>query len=201
MLITCEKCQAVYCIAEKIISPTGRMVKCARCQHVWMVSTDESIKYPTEPCMTLPILFKPALPRSFRIMPVLLVFVIIFINLCFFPEFFLRFQPFKDLYNKCGIYDSAGLSLDDFTFDLNGNELLVQGMIRNNSNEDKAMPELRYVLLNKDRRVIFRLTKDSSNKLIKSGDALIINSKIINLNEEAAYLQLDIGNKLELLLK
>ncbi len=84
---------------------------------------------------------------------------------------------------------------------MKGNELLVQGMIRNTSSEDKVIPEIRYILLNKAKQVIFRLTKNSSNKLIKSGEALIINSKIINLNEDTAYVQLDIGNKLEFLLK
>ncbi len=201
MLLTCKECNAIYCIAEKIIGSSGRMVKCTRCQYVWMVEGARGINYPIELCTTLPILFKPALPKAFQIMPILLILILALISFIFFSEYFFRFQPLNNLYEKCAIYNSDGLLLDSFVFDLNGNELLLQGVLKNNSNADRIIPDMRYILLNKDKEVMFKYTHLSSHQLLKSGEILPINTKIINLTDNAAYLQLDIGNKLELLLK
>jgi predicted Zn finger-like uncharacterized protein len=42
MRIVCENCAAAYSIAEKIIGPSGRIVKCAKCSHSWKVVPNKS---------------------------------------------------------------------------------------------------------------------------------------------------------------
>ena len=201
MLIICEVCHAIYSVAKKNIGPTGRAVKCAKCNHVWMVQIDQGPELPLEPCTTLPVLFKPALPKSFIAMPILLILIIILINFIFFPEFFIRLQPFRNIYEKCGIYDSKGLLLENFTFKFEDNELQVKGEIINNSDEEKIVPAIRYILRDKDKEINFRFTQQPAYQIIKPKESWPINSKIININENAAYFELDIGNKLEFLLK
>lgn len=192
MIITCKECKAVYCIAEKIIGQNSKMVKCTRCQHTWMVSNDapSSLK---KPCKTS--------SKANAFISALLLLIIASISILLFPEFLIRFQPVKNIYEKCGIYDSKGLLLDNISFTLNANEILIKGLISNNSLNTKAVPDIRYILLNKDKKIIFQYTHRSSKQLLKPAEVFPINSKIININDDATALWLDIGNKLELLLK
>lgn len=36
MLIVCPRCSARYLVADTVIGPAGRRVRCAACQHVWL---------------------------------------------------------------------------------------------------------------------------------------------------------------------
>lgn len=191
MIITCEECKAVYCIAEKIIGPFSKRVKCTRCDHVWIVnSTPEQIEQP--------VCDKPIFSK---LMPFFLLINILLINFLFFPELFIRFQPFKEIYEKCGIYNSADLILEEFNFEKQDETILVNGFIKNEGDEDKFLPDIRYILLDQNKEIIFKYTYIPSKKILKAGEIWPINSKIINVNFDADYLQLDIGNKLEFLLK
>jgi len=202
MRISCEKCHAIYSIAETVIGCAGRMVKCARCDHTWMVETSNiEVNTQAAHCANLPVLFKPALPKYFNSVPILLVLILILTNFIFFPEFFMHFKPFKTLYEKCHIYDNKELLLHSFSFDINNDDVIIYGMLLNSSNEDKMIPDIRYVALDKDKEVLFRYTSPSPNSILKAGENWPIASKITNLNENTMYLQLDIGNKLELLLR
>lgn len=192
MIITCKECKAVYCVAEKIIGPNSKMVKCTRCQHTWTIKNDSS-----DCDKKLP----EAKSKSCIFTPILLAFIIAFISILLFPEFLIRFQPIKSIYEKCGIYDSEGLLFDNITFSLNNNEILIKGLISNNSSNTKLVPDIRYILLNKDKKIIFQYTHHFTRKFLKPNEVFPINSKIINLNDNATALQLDMGNKLELLLK
>jgi predicted Zn finger-like uncharacterized protein/RPE1 domain-containing protein len=252
MLITCKQCESIYCIADKIISPLGRKVRCARCSNVWMVSAqEESPKASIEPDYPLPMLVNQRNRPKYNILiTIILVFTLALIGFIFFPEKLIRFQTFKDIYRKCGIYDSKGLILDNFSFNNNENKILIEGLIRNDSLEDKFIPEIRYVLLNQDKEKIFSFTNKAKNQLIAPGKTYPIKTKIINIRplsklasvkgfegeserraavytevhedssteatrksptevefrkrsiqENTAYIQIDIGNRLELLLR
>ncbi len=211
MRIICEECRAVYCISERVIGSAGRMVKCAKCAHTWMV-TPPSTFFATHETQSsnnqnynfkvnLPVLFKPALPRYFKIIPIILALLLIFSGLIFFSEKLINLKPAKIIYEKCGIYSTKGLLLSDFVIDSHENEIAVNGFITNESDEDKVVPDIRYTLLNNNKEVIFRYTKLSSKQVIKANQTIPISAKITNAKAKAEYLQLDIGNKLELLLR
>ena len=211
MRITCEKCQAVYCISERVIGATGRIVKCAKCAYTWMVTAPSrsfaSYKASSSNLqnfnykINLPVLFKPALPYYIKVIPFILVLLIAFAGLIFFSEKLINIKPTKIIYEKCGVHSTKGLLLSDFTVDTHEKEISVNGFITNSSDEDKVMPDIRYILLNNNKEVIFRYTKASSKKIIKANQTIPISAKISNLKGKAEYLQLDIGNKLELLLR
>lgn len=191
MLISCKECKAMYCIADSIVDNSSRKFKCTRCQHVWKINENDHINLSKKRSIKVSKLFTP----------IFLSIVIILINFIFFPEFFIKISPFKEVYEKCGIYNSDGLLLDEFIFEVNNNDLLVKGIIRNESDEDKSFPDVRYILLDGNKNIIFKYTHISSKKIIKAKDFSTIDTKILNVMDEAVYLQLDIGNKLELLLK
>jgi hypothetical protein len=155
-----------------------------------------------EPDYPLPMLVNQTNRPKYNILiTILLVFTLALIGFIFFPEKLIRFQTFKDIYLKCGIYDSKGLVLDNFSFATNENKILIEGLIRNDSLEDKFIPEIRYILLNQDKEKIFSFTDKAKNQLIEPGKTYPIKTKIINIKENTAYIQIDIGNRLELLLR
>lgn len=206
MRIICEECKAVYCIADKVIGAMGRIVKCAKCYHTWMVSPKhEGLRAQSNnniEKINLPVLFKPALPKYFKIIPISLFTIIIFITLIFFSNYFIKIPLFSYLYEKYNIYDTEDLLLHSFIFDIDGDDIIINGVISNNSNKDKFLSDIRYQLLNKDKEIIFRYNqKLPCNKAIKPKEEIKISSKIINVKENAEYLELDIGNKLEILLR
>ena len=42
-MITCTNCATSYEVAASSLGPSGRSVRCARCQHVWFAANTEAI--------------------------------------------------------------------------------------------------------------------------------------------------------------
>src|SRR5262245_54487009 len=43
MLITCTNCATSYEVAANDLGPTGRSVRCVRCQHMWFAANTEAL--------------------------------------------------------------------------------------------------------------------------------------------------------------
>ncbi len=203
MLITCEKCQAIYSIAEKVIGENGRVVKCAKCAHTWIVKVEEAKEaeevHKHQQIKPLPINHKNS--TALKILISLLLVAICLVSFIAFHDRLSQFFPLRQVYEKIGIYNNDGLSLNNFIYQIKDDTLLIAGKISNNSGVDKLVPDVRYTLLDKNRMVIFSAVAKSSKKTIKNGETIPVQAKIANLSDEAAYLQLDLFNKLELSLQ
>lgn len=203
MRITCEKCNAVYSIAEKILGPSGRMVKCAKCFNNWMVipldannitshktlakkdnKTENtiSINYPK-------IIFALVLTTSILILSFLL-----------FSKELIKYKPLKSVYNKFSIYESNNIKLNNFTYKTDYTDIIIDGTLINDSDEDKKLPSIRYTLLDKNKKVIFTSTMSRKEYTLKKREELPITYRINNIRKPVKYLQIDIGNKLDLML-
>lgn len=192
MIITCEQCKATYCIADKIVNSNMKL-KCTRCGYIW--KHFKSLSSVNEGNFSI----KSIIKKTFSILS--LTITILLLNFIFFPEFLMNFSLIKDLYNKCGIYDTNNLVLEDFMFSIEEGTLIAKGLIKNDSTDDKFFPDIRYILTDKDKNIIFKYTSKSHRPLIKAGESVPLYTKILNVNNNAAFLQIDIGNKLELLIK
>jgi predicted Zn finger-like uncharacterized protein len=204
MLITCKECEAVYCIADKIIGPLGRMVKCAKCHHVWSVESPHDVHIDNEPleyCSTLPVLVQKDPSNNSIVIPIFLVLAIIIINFFLFSESLSKFTVFRNIYEQSAIYNSEGLMLQNFSFEIRNEGIFMEGEIFNDSNEDRIIADMRYELLDEDKKVIFRYTYKTPDIILNPGKSWPIKANITKITENAKYLQLDIGNKLELLLR
>jgi len=200
MLITCEKCQATYALADQMIGKNGRKVKCARCAYIWMV-LPEIVEEPMDlsPCLEDIHFEKPARSNILVALAILLFMAIMGVGLVAFPETCIKIAPIKYILVKSGIYyDSKGIALSEMSYHILKGDLIITGKLTNHSNEDKIMPNLRYILLNKDKKAIFTATAKASGKQIKAYEESAIYAKITNLSNEAAYLELVVGNKPEL---
>ena len=226
MLITCEKCQAVYSVAEKVIGENGRSVKCAKCAHTWKVlpqiSPVENIAEPQTDIINpednqhkekqIDICTETNIKndlsqdnvclkqdtKALKLISSILFIAIIFVSLITFHDFFSKFSPLKQVYEKFGIFNNQGLELQDFSYKIIDGNLVVTGKLANKSGIEKTIPDIRYIILDYQREVIFNAVAKSSTKTIKVDQTIPIYAKIANLSDQAAFLQLDLYNKIEL---
>ena len=199
MRIACEKCNAVYSIAEKIIGPSGRIVKCAKCDHTWTVSA--SLETAPIPNLIKSNTSKPTKNSHLKLIIISSSFLLTILAFLIFSKDLIRYKALTSLYEKFSIHDASGIKLNDFTFKTENQDVIIKGALVNESNEDRKMPQMRYVLLDKDKKVIFRFTTYPAEGNLKPGERIIINSKINNVTRPAKHLQIDIGNKLDLLFR
>lgn len=193
MRIICNNCGAVYLIAEKIIGSKGRIVKCAKCSYCWTVQpTDSSTPPQTRKCFTekfLHFLF------SFLIFINLIAIVLLASNYLTKDSFLKKF------YNLFNISDNRELVLENFTAKKINDSLIISGKLLNLSNEDKPFPYIRYTILDDTGKIQIRLTTPASDKIIKPKASLQVGSKISNITTNYKILKIDIGNKIDLILR
>lgn len=203
MHITCGKCNAVYSIAEKIIGPSGRMVKCAKCSHNWMASPSNiSVKPHITPLPKKKTRKKEPPKKSFKVVSILLLVVaILVISFMFFSKDLIKYKPLKAIYNNFSIYDNSNIKLTDFTYKIDYTDIIINGTLVNESLENKKVPNIRYTLLDKNKKIVFTSTISRDQYILGPNAKLPIEYKINNIRKPVKYLQIDIGNKLELLLE
>lgn len=206
MRIACDKCNAVYSIAEKIIGPSGRIVKCAKCDNSWKVYLPASEETPP-PYQLANKEADPALAKTnklnvfLRILAVLLTFLMIFMGLFIFSKDLIKYKYFKTFYGYFSIYDITGIKLEDFTLKMDEQDAIINGTLVNNTSYEQKLPKLRYILLDKNKTVIFKFTTTDSDEILKPGERMQINTKISNITKPAKYLQIDVGNNLDFILR
>ncbi len=198
MLITCENCQAVYSIIDKVIGENGRMVKCAKCNHTWMVNLKKHEVVQETPSKSVVLQVNNSNIKALKILSSLLCIAICLVSLLAFHDFFSEFPLLKQVYEKIGIYNNDGINLTNFSYKIKDENLLITGEMSNNSGIDKITPDIHYILLDDNRSVIFSAIAKSSGKILRNNEKISVNARIANLSDQAEYLQLDIHNKLEL---
>lgn len=196
MRITCEECKAVYLIAEKIIGSKGRIVKCAKCSHSWFVKSLSTSQDSDRICH-----FSNFCNNYLKYLIIFLIVLNIFSISLFFSEHLFQYKIFENIYEKFSIYNHKDIILEDFKLRKDNNNIIISGRLINTSDKDKAFPCIRYTILDSDKKELINLTIPSSKAMIPANNALPINTKISNIQDNATYLQIDIGNKLDLLLR
>lgn len=198
MIITCDECGSVYSVAESMIGESGRMVKCFKCYHIWRVEGSIGFNSSLNRSKKLkgdnPIWF-------YKITALLLFLNVVFANFIFFPEIFTKIQPFKFGLEKLNIFSSEGMVLHNFELLLDDDNLVIQGMIFNSNKHIARIPDIRYSVLNENKKIIFSHVEFSDRRELKAEDNIQISSRIFHLNPQAKFIQVEIGNKLELLIR
>lgn len=196
MRINCEKCNSVYSIAEKIIGSNGRAVKCSKCSHSWIVcpqnKSQTSLKNTPKISSNIGYL---------KYLIILLLITNLTVICLFFSDKLLGQPNFKSFYELFDVYDHEGIIIDNFKFKKHNDEIYITGYISNTSTEDKIIPNIRYTLLNENNEIIFSFTSFSSKHVIKPQEAWPINTRLSNVKQNTSFIRIDIGNKLDLLLR
>lgn len=63
MILTCPECQARFAVADRLIPPEGRTVRCGKCTHEWHVNPAPAAEAPPPPAVE-PVEEGPAAPAA-----------------------------------------------------------------------------------------------------------------------------------------
>jgi predicted Zn finger-like uncharacterized protein len=219
VIIICEKCTARYAIPDSAIPEKGRLVKCAKCTHQWMVKLDkrpldEAIQ-PIQPIPTsevavtskeidkTPTVMIIKTNLMLKLAPLMLILLISITLITFYSKEFTSYVPYiKTLYLKQDIYDTSNIEMQEMNFHKqaadNGLNITITGKITNFSNEPKPIPLLAITFADKYQDKIETQILSQNGAMLNPGESHRIGRKFTNVPELIEYINLDIGNKLEL---
>jgi predicted Zn finger-like uncharacterized protein len=220
VIIICEKCTARYAIPDSAISEKGRLVKCAKCAHQWIVKLevtrplDEEVKLVQESQTSevtvtkkesdkTPTIVIIKTPMMLKLAPLMLVLLISLTLLTFYSKELSRYIPHMSaLYLKQDIYDTSNVAMQDIAFSKqqtdNGANITITGKITNLSTEPKLIPLLAITISDKYKDKIKTQVLSQNGAMLNPGESHVINSRFTNVPDLIDYINLDIGNKLEL---
>ncbi len=199
MRVNCSQCGAVYSIAEKIIGPAGRILKCAKCNHTWKVHlpTEELHSNVKPPIQSL----QPKRNYHFKIILATLIALGIGLALIIFSKDLIKYNTFKQIYSYFDIHDTKHIRIENFTLTMEDQDAVITGTLFNDSDHECKSPKVRYILLDKNKKVLFRFTTTTAESTIKPKERIVLNTKISKISAPAKYLYIDVGNDLDLLLR
>lgn len=116
-----------------------------------------------------------------------------------------KVPSFTPLYHSIGMFRSEGVILKGVQIKKelleDSEHLVISGKIVNTMADARTLPRLRIALLDKDKKEIASHTLRSSGKKLKPQEEYVMSNKITRIPSSAEYLGLDIGGKMELVLR
>ncbi len=220
MILTCEACHTNYMVKPDAIGPQGRQVRCIKCGHEWLqMPVNEEPAAVAAPVADTPAALEPvpqgsALPvvKEIRHAPLwlkLLPFPLALCTLAFYAiidhaHVVKQFPELATFYDAIGLEQEHGVVLSDVKLvKLNVEKearpaYVLQWKMRNDAEVEKVLPSVEVSLLDDQKESLYDLQLTSPGSAIKPGQSLEFKHRLTEM--EAAYVRLDIGSKLELML-
>jgi predicted Zn finger-like uncharacterized protein len=155
----------------------------------------------------MPAIIDRQVPLWLKVAPVTILLLSLAIYLVFYSHHLLKIVPQSaGVYRYFGVYNTEGLILQDIALHKLANEgeyfdILIKGKIVNHSLEERHMPGLRLSILDEEGKNIVSSISNPDDSILTPGEEFVINNKITNLDKQAKYLAIDIGDKVELVLR
>lgn len=214
VIITCEKCTARYAIPDSAIPEKGRLVKCTKCQNQWIVklTTSEAEQKIQQNASTStgkeieiipPKIIIIKTPVALKFMPLLLIALILFTFIIFYSNQLISYFPsLANIYLKQDIYNTDNLVMQNINFHKeatdNNSNIIVSGKITNLSSEIKPIPMLSILLKDQYHHKVKTQILSQNGAKLNPNESYIISSKFTNVPNLIEYIDLNLGNKLEL---
>lgn len=225
MILECEKCHARFLVADSMMPPQGRTVRCGACAHQWFAPGPETPPPslaeppPTEPKTTttveaeagtasvasnVPAITKrPFSARPFKIaVPVLALAWLILAFITYFPRG-MELPVISSLYSALGILPNDGLVFDNVHMDHEQNEertrYIISGSIVNHAAEPRMVPTVHVVLKNKDGKALWG-REYPVDAMLKAGELypFRIDNIETSFADQVSSIVVDLGNTLQL---
>ena len=230
MLVTCKNCNASYAVPNDKIGVDGRNVRCAKCANVWYVeaeklpddieisiaATIENLKvnidepnhnpyFSARDDSSVPAIIEKDISLIQKFMPVVLMIAIIATGLIFFKHKLDSIAWINDLYKKYNFIQTYDSKLENVVISKkeedHSESLYIKGYITNLVNHSITLPDMRITIINEKGDILLKEVLPGEGKQILKGEKYPINNVVRHLDPKAAELILDIGNKLELLVR
>lgn len=210
MFIKCSNCGTRYSISDDSIGISGRKVKCSKCGNSWHQEPLKDIEIPKPEGLEELIknIDKKSLPKVVETKIIktpiwLMVATPITLAMLVFALFisFYTMLPFQKIYDKMGLFDSAGIKFTNVKVDYdkeNGN-LSMQGEITNISDKDVISPYLKVTFYdNFDRDQASIVHKITEIEKIGPGEKYYFDNNIEKLPFELKTIKIATGNRIEI---
>jgi predicted Zn finger-like uncharacterized protein len=217
MILTCTNCKTSFVAPDTLIGPSGRKVKCSKCQFIWFATLPQKPKAEVltplpdvktlQGSFNLPIVAAERIGWYLYFMPLLFILSIASALCLLFPHkvLALKFVDQKMLCENLQVCDTKGIKLKDVEFntkDKEGKNIAVLSYkIANNTNNQKNIPIIRVKLLDKDLKVVKSHTATNQTSFLKPYHQHLVETRFEDLPESVAKIELSIGNRLELVLR
>jgi predicted Zn finger-like uncharacterized protein len=192
MIVTCSACKTRYLTDPTVLGLGGRMVRCAKCGHVWLqeppadmprrvdVAPPPDPANPPQPRFNLPVRYEPPPPRhvGLRVAAAVAAGLIVLAGAGYFARerIIETWPPAKRVYELIGGLVGATSTLDVGNLQMvrqpiEGFDLLIlQGEITNRSGEPQVVPRMRATLLDADEQGVMDWTFASTQPVLQPGE-------------------------------
>jgi len=207
MYITCPECRSSFVVTPEQLGPSGRKVKCSKCQNIWHAQSEVANSVKIEPIVTadsqpmdapavginLPALLPIKLPPYLCCLPILLIALIICASIAFYSDTI-------GLGNNHFSY--SGITINDVNIEYKKEaaKVVVHYKIMNNSDSKAIMPLVRIRLFDKDHRVLQTHIENASVQL-NPKQYVSIKTEFVSIPPSAQNIDITIGNKIDFLLR
>lgn len=166
MILTCPACATRYLTDPALLGATGRVVRCAKCQHSWMqpppADMPQRLDVPIPPRMTPPGIHSGLPARLTEKRPVRLgwfVFLFLLIAVLAGAAYLFRQQIVEQVPQVAGLFEifdgeslGAGLEFSNISFvrrQMEGQDaIVIEGQIFNTTPDTRTVPTLKATLRN-----------------------------------------------------
>lgn len=223
MILQCPSCAARFLVADSMVPPGGRTVKCGKCSNQWFVTPQASAEGTTDfAALTAQAYAEaapqphdpkqlPALPgRPLPAWPFKLAAGVLAVAWCiiaiyaYFPSWHTSFL--SGLYTSLGVTDTSELVFSDVQM---GSEpaggrtkFIVAGSIENHGAKPRFIPLVRVEIKDKEGEIIWSQRYPVEETLEPGG---VYPFRIDNIEtafaDRAASIVLDVGNNFELVMR
>ena len=211
MILSCSACSTRYLVDPTVLSPVGRMVRCAKCGHQWMQDPPDDLPKQVDPVgidrgeRYIPGVNLPGFPRS----PsrrnslagwaalVLIVVAVTGSGIVARDEITVAWPPAARLYDAIGFPVEAlgaGLELRNVSserkFEGGIPVLVIKGEIANVSKRMRDVPHMRGTLRSAEQRVVQQWTFSATQSRLLPGETAQFVTQVKNPPPKAAGLTL-----------
>jgi predicted Zn finger-like uncharacterized protein len=192
MIVTCSACKTRYLTDPTVLGSGGRMVRCAKCGHVWLQEPPADMPRrvdvvpppdpanPPQPRFNLPVRYEPPPSRHFglRVAAAVAAGLIVLAGAGYFARdrIIETWPPAKRVYELIGGLVGATSTLDVGNLQMvrqpiEGFDLLIlQGEITNRSGEPQVVPRMRATLLDAEEQGVMDWTFASTQPVLQPGE-------------------------------
>ncbi|QXK92299.1 zinc-ribbon domain-containing protein [Neoehrlichia mikurensis] len=207
MKIECENCQAIYKIDKSKIPAKGKKVKCTHCGNIW-VHIPENIydnsqlnnieKKPNNNHTDL----KKTLYSNIKL--IITIIPLIFL----FSTTFQSNIPYniRKIYRLTETYDTSNIKLTSSNIKISKIDnktvnVKIDGVIENQSNKERFIPDIYFIFYSKDKKVILsKKLRDNKYGIIPGNAKYNFTKNIYSISNNIDTLQIKIGNMFEVYL-
>lgn len=223
MILQCPSCAARFLVADSMVPPAGRTVKCGKCSNQWFVTPQtsaeaagdfaaltaqayaEAAAQPHDPKQlpALPVRPLPAWPFQIATGLLALVWCVIAIY-AYFPSWHHSFL--SGFYSSLGVTNTSGLVFADVQM---GSEPIggrtrytVAGSIENHRSKPRFIPAVRIEIKDSEGKVILS-QQYPIEEMLEPGGVYPFRIKDLETSfaNRAASIVLDVGNNFELMMR